>query len=94
MRTGIPLVNARTFFALEIGWKYVGQLGRDEDLTEDDYEKQLKSVCTVLQAFDVSAADVTALIEAEKKKPGTGAGGDNRGFGCVRMQLDVDAEGF
>ena len=65
-----------------------------DELTEEEYEKQLKDVCMVLKAFEVSAEDVTALVDAEKKKPGTGAGGDNRGFDCVRIKLDVSAEGF
>ena len=65
-----------------------------DELTEEEYEKQLKDVCMVLKAFEGSAEDVTALVDAEKKKPGTGAGGDNRGFDCVRIKLDVSAEGF
>lgn len=93
VRVGIPLVNARSFFALEVGWKYLGQLGRD-DLDEAEYDSQLRSVASVLKAFDVTLQDVQRLFEAEEDAPGTGGGGDNPGFGCIRMRLDVSADGF
>uniref|UniRef100_A0A7S0WN35 Uncharacterized protein n=1 Tax=Pyramimonas obovata TaxID=1411642 RepID=A0A7S0WN35_9CHLO len=94
VREGIPLINAKYFFCLEFSWHYVNQLGFD--MTEEEYDKELKAVADCLNIFELSAGEVEALIKEEKKRPGTGAGGytKNRGFEVVRIKLPVDAEGF
>lgn len=92
IREGIPLINAKFFFCLEVDWHYVNQLGFE--MTEEEYDKEMSSVALCLNAFDLSADDVTELFDQEKKKPSTGAAGSNKGFSVVRIKLPVDAYGF
>jgi len=94
IREGIPLVNAKYFFCLEIDWHYVNQLGFE--MTEEEYDKELKSVAEALNIFDLTFEEVQELITKEKKRPGTGASTytKNKGFNMVRIKLPVDASGF
>lgn len=62
--------------------------------TEEEYDKEMKNVAMCINAFDLSAAEVSDLINNEEKQPGTGASGSNKGFNVVRIKLPVDAEGF